>query len=65
MSNVVKQLKTNTRSVLILDAEPPRTWKKKIDIEGQVYDTDIVYDLKNAIAIKSQTDVVGKHVEFI
>lgn len=47
-----------------LDSPIPDNWKKKVTIDGKEYDTEIVYDLPNHIAIIGNGNFVGKEIVF-
>lgn len=65
MSMVKKQLQCGDNTVLILDSAPPANWKKDIRIGNDVFETEIAYDLPNAIAVKAKGDFVGKQIEYL
>lgn len=47
-----------------LDSPIPNNWKNKVVIDGKEYDTEIVYDLPNHIAVIGNGDFVGKEIVF-
>lgn len=65
MNKILKQLPCDKYAVLILDSAPPTSWNSNIVvIDGVSYETEIVYDLPNAIAVKSNETFVGKTLEY-
>lgn len=65
MIKVNKQLDSGNFTVLILNCAPPNKWNNTVRIDGIIYETEIVYDLPNAIGIKGKGDFLNKNVDFI
>jgi hypothetical protein len=59
---ILNQLNIGPYSVIQVDGND-QIGKVAI-IDGKKYDTEIVYDLPNSIAIKGEGDFVGKEVHF-
>lgn len=65
MNKIIKQLPCDNYAVLILDSSPPSCWNTKtVVVDGVAYESEIVYDLENAIAVPAKGDFIGKTVEF-
>lgn len=65
MSKVIAQLEVDKYTLLELDSTLPLKKYNKIAIEGKEYNTEIVYDLQNNIAVLAKGDFVGKEVSFV
>lgn len=65
MIRIIEQLKTGKYTLLALDSPPPNHWDKKVEIEGTEYETEIVYDLPNHIAVIGSGEFKGKEIIFI
>ena len=68
MSGLIKinfQYNTGKYTLLGVDSPLPPNRTDKVCIQGKEYQTEIVYDLPNHIAILGDGDFVGKEVEFI
>ena len=52
-------------TVLVLENSLSKGWKNGVYIDGTEYETEIVYDIPNAIAVKGKGDFEGKSVEFV
>ena len=52
-------------TVLVLDSPPPLDWKCSVCIRGTNYETEMVFDIPNAIGIIGNGDFQGEIVEFL
>lgn len=59
---IISQLSAGDYTVI--DVSEKTNFGKYAIIEGVKYNTEIVYDLPNHIAIKAQGDFIGKTVTF-
>lgn len=65
MSKVVSEWKIGKYTALELDQRPPIKPYHKYRIDGKEYDIVPIYDIPNHIAVESESDFLGKTVEFI
>lgn len=65
MIRVDFQYNTGKYTLLGIDSLLPCNRTGKVRIAGKEYQTEIVYDLPNHIAVLGDGDFVGKEVEFI
>ncbi len=65
MIKVEKQLDAGKYTLLILNVLVPNINFKKVIIDGNEYETEIAYDLKNSIGILGKGNFVNKEIQFI
>lgn len=65
MCKILDSFFVTNYTVLVLESPLPIGWKNRVYIDGTEYETEIVYDIPNAIAIKGKGDFEGKSVEFV
>lgn len=64
MVKVEKQLNAGKYIVLCLNQPIPFDCGNKVTIDGREYETEVVYDLPNAIGILATGNFVGKEIVF-
>lgn len=65
MRKIVDSFVVGKYTVLVLDSPPPREWRKNVRVENIEYESDIAYDIPNAICVIGTGDFDGKIVEFV
>ncbi len=65
MIKIIKQLDAGKYTVLCLNAPVPNTNFRKLSIDEKEYESVIVYDLPESIAIEAKGDFVGKEIIFL
>lgn len=65
MSQILDSFVAMDYTVLVLKEPIPKWWKKGVRINNTEYETDIVYDIPNAICVKGKGNFKDKFVEFI
>ena len=63
MSKVVSNFKIGNFLIVVLDKIENDF--DKVEIDGILYEATIPYDIPNAIAIKADSDFIGKTINFI
>lgn len=65
MIKVKKQLDAGKMTLLILDSPIPDSNFSKALIDGNAYETEIAYDLKDSIGILGKGEFENKEIQFI
>lgn len=65
MIKVKSEYDVDKYKVLVLSDNVPLVSFKEVQIEGERYVPEIVYDAKNEIGIISKKSFVGKEIKFI
>lgn len=65
MIKVKKQLDAGKMTLLILDSPIPDSNFSKVLIDGNAYETEIAYDLKDSIGILGKGEFENKEIQFI
>ena len=65
MITIESQTEVGKYTIISFDSEPPKLNFSKVVIDGEEYTPEIVYDLKNSIAITAHGVFVGKEIKFV
>lgn len=65
MIRIDDQISVGKFLILHIDAPIPMVKYSKVLIDGKEYAPEIVYDMKNSIAIHSTQNLKGKEIKFI
>ena len=65
MIKIIKQIDAGKCTLLILDSPIPNKNFHKVSIDGNKYETEIAYDMKNSIGILGNGEFEGKEIVFV
>ena len=63
MPKIVSDFRFGDFLIIVLDKV--KSDFNKVEIDGIIYDVIIPYDIPNAIAIKTEDNIMGKSIKFI